>query len=56
MCTLLFAHTVGNNSLQLTINPPGKHLTHTTGEELADGLSLSSEEVKEMAAAAVIGF
>lgn len=44
---------VGNNPLQLTINAPGKNLTHTTGEELADGLSLSFEEVKDMAAAVV---
>lgn len=45
----------GNNSLQLTINPSGKNLTHTTGQKLADGLSLPSEDVKEMAAAVVTG-
>jgi len=37
-------------------NCPLIPLTHTTGEELADGLSLSSEEVKEMAAAVVTAF
>lgn len=46
MWSFLLAHPCWNCSSQLSINCPGKNLTHATKEELV-GLSLSSKEKPE---------